>query len=54
MYKPKPDDNNNPGIAIDIFCGPGGFTTGYIGYKNVVGIKAKAYLYYSSLMTDSL
>jgi len=26
MHKPKPDGNNNPGIAIDFFCGTGGFT----------------------------
>jgi hypothetical protein len=45
VYKPKPDGNNNPGIAIDFFCGSGGFTAGDIGYKNVVGIKAMPYLY---------
>jgi hypothetical protein len=25
MHKPKQDGNNNPGIAIDFFCGSGGF-----------------------------
>jgi len=54
VYKPKPDGNNNPDIAIDLFCGSGGIAAGYIGYKNVVGIKAKPYLYNSSLMADGL
>jgi len=27
MHKPKQDGNNNPGIAIDFFCGSGGFAT---------------------------